>query len=137
MEINFKKPEKVAKNRQKQFNQLNDDDKIENISDSNSIEYEDKYFLGGMDIFDLPSDSDSSDYEFYEEYSDEYGSDDDDDIIDDEEDEENEAENNVNEVNTNNINKKMLIQNKKKNIREIFQEDYRNFFTANFLTLKA
>ena len=33
--------------------------------------------------------------------------------------------------------KKCLFKIKKNDIREIFQDDYRKYFTANFLTLKA
>ena len=162
----------------KQKNILQTNEESQEDSFSPLCTFEDKYLLKGVEVLDLPSDSDDSD--FYE-----YDSIYDDDLTDeyeyfyDEEEEDNEGqetqdqtelnsssteaavpsssendqqisicdgqienskdcENTLNQVEINRINKETSLRKYKKNeLKEIFQNDYRIFFTTNFLTSKA
>ena len=139
--------------------------------------FEDKYLLKGIEVLDLPSDSDDSDFDEYDsiyddDFSDEYeyfydeeeenedpetqnqtelnsssteaavlGSSENDrqiSICDDQIENSKNCEKTLNQVEINQINKEIPLKKSYKNeLKEIFQNDYRKFFTANFLTSKA
>ena len=138
--------------------------------------FEDKYLLKGIEVLDLPSDSDDSDFDEYDsiyddDFSDEYeyfydeeeenedpetqnqtelnsssteaavlGSSENDrqiSICDDQIENSKNCEKTLNQVEINQINKEIPLKKSYKNeLKEIFQNDYRKFFTANFLTSK-
>lgn len=135
METNYKFDKLPTKNGYTIQEEVRNSNQNENIK-ANDIEFEDKYFLDGIEIIDYPTESESSSTESEDESEDES---DDEKIDNDDDDNKKEDDSEISE--SLNVHHKHSIKDykrdEKNDLKQIFIKDFRNFFTANFLTSKA